>query len=74
MDGAGTGRVWFITGASSGLGRQLAEAALDWDDRVVMTARDVASLHHFERANPGRVLATKLDVTQPGQAGAATSW
>jgi NAD(P)-dependent dehydrogenase (short-subunit alcohol dehydrogenase family) len=71
VNGAGKGRVWFITGAASGLGRQLAEVALDWDDRVVMTARDVKPLHDFERAHPGRVLATKLDVTQPGQAGAA---
>jgi NAD(P)-dependent dehydrogenase (short-subunit alcohol dehydrogenase family) len=71
VNSAGNGRVWFITGASSGLGRQLAEAALDWDDRVVMTARDVESLRDFERAHQNRVLATKLDVTQPGQAGAA---
>jgi NAD(P)-dependent dehydrogenase (short-subunit alcohol dehydrogenase family) len=68
MNGAGTDRVWFITGASSGLGRQLAETALDWDDRVVVTARDVDSLGDLERAHPGRVLATKLDVTKPEQA------
>jgi NAD(P)-dependent dehydrogenase (short-subunit alcohol dehydrogenase family) len=33
-------RVWFITGASSGLGRALAETALDRGERVVATARD----------------------------------
>ncbi|MBE7181850.1 MAG: short-chain dehydrogenase/reductase, partial [Terriglobus roseus] len=41
-DGAqsGNGKVWFITGCSTGFGRLLAEAALERGDRVVATARD----------------------------------
>ena len=34
-------RVWFITGASTGFGRKLAEAVLAKGDRVVATARKV---------------------------------
>jgi NADP-dependent 3-hydroxy acid dehydrogenase YdfG len=33
------GRVWLITGASSGFGRAIAEAALATGDTVVATAR-----------------------------------
>jgi NAD(P)-dependent dehydrogenase (short-subunit alcohol dehydrogenase family) len=61
-------RVWFITGASSGLGRELAEAALHWDNRVVVTARDVGLLSEFENEHRGRVLAVKLDVRDAVQA------
>jgi hypothetical protein len=35
-------RVWFITGASTGFGRELAMAALAKGDRVVATARNIA--------------------------------
>jgi glucose 1-dehydrogenase len=65
------GRVWFITGASSGLGHRLAEAALDRGDRVVAAARELESAHELERDHPGRAVATKLDVTDAGQATAA---
>jgi NAD(P)-dependent dehydrogenase (short-subunit alcohol dehydrogenase family) len=33
-------RVWFVTGASTGLGRGLAQAIVDEGDRLVATARD----------------------------------
>jgi NAD(P)-dependent dehydrogenase (short-subunit alcohol dehydrogenase family) len=65
------GRVWFITGASSGLGHRVAEAALDRGDRVVAAARELESAHELERDHPGRAVATKLDVTDAGQATAA---
>ena len=61
-------RVWFITGASSGLGRELAETALEWGERVVVTARKVGSLRDFERQLPDRVLSFELDVREPVQA------
>ena len=35
-----TSPVWFITGASTGFGRELAMAALAKGDRVVATARN----------------------------------
>jgi len=64
-------RVWLITGASSGLGRALAEAALDAGHRVVATARDPDSIGDLERRHPGRAIAAALDVTRPAQAAAA---
>jgi NAD(P)-dependent dehydrogenase (short-subunit alcohol dehydrogenase family) len=76
MNAAGNDRVWFITGASSGLGRQLAEAVLDRGERVAVTARDPGSLRDLERQHQGRVVAARLDVRDAEQArkavGAAT--
>lgn len=58
-----TGRVWFITGASRGLGRAFAEAALTAGDRVVIAARTTTALEELAGAHPGRVLPLTLDVT-----------
>ncbi|KOX11466.1 SDR family NAD(P)-dependent oxidoreductase [Streptomyces sp. NRRL B-3648] len=58
-----TGRVWFITGASRGLGRAFAEAALGAGDRVACAARTVAPLEELAAAHPGRVLPLGVDVT-----------
>src|SRR5215210_5943010 len=52
-------RVWLITGASSGLGRALAEAVLDAGHRVVATARDPESVTDLERRHPGQALAAR---------------
>jgi NADP-dependent 3-hydroxy acid dehydrogenase YdfG len=60
-------RVWFITGASTGFGRKLAEAVLDKGDRVVATARKEDTVADLERENPGRARAVRLDVTDPAQ-------
>jgi NAD(P)-dependent dehydrogenase (short-subunit alcohol dehydrogenase family) len=68
MQTSANDRVWFITGASSGLGQELAAAALDRGNRVVATARDLASLAELERRNPGRVLTAELDVRDARQA------
>ncbi|MCA2979929.1 MAG: SDR family NAD(P)-dependent oxidoreductase [Myxococcaceae bacterium] len=51
---------WFITGASRGLGRAIADEALRRGHRVAVTARDVAALTGFVPAD--RVLALALDV------------
>jgi NAD(P)-dependent dehydrogenase (short-subunit alcohol dehydrogenase family) len=57
------GRVWFITGCSSGFGKEVAGAALARGDRVVATARDVATLADLEdEASPGQLLACRLDL------------
>jgi NAD(P)-dependent dehydrogenase (short-subunit alcohol dehydrogenase family) len=61
-------RVWFITGASSGLGQQLAEALVDRGQRVVVTARDLDSLRDLASRAVERVLATELDVRDADQA------
>jgi NAD(P)-dependent dehydrogenase (short-subunit alcohol dehydrogenase family) len=58
-------RVWLITGASSGFGRAIAEAALDRGDRVVATARDAGQLNNLATDDGVHVIA--LDVTDPEQ-------
>ncbi|MYW02237.1 SDR family NAD(P)-dependent oxidoreductase [Streptomyces sp. SID3343] len=56
-------RVWFVTGASRGLGRAFTEAALAAGDRVVGVARDIAPLAELAAAHEGRFLALPLDVS-----------
>ncbi|WP_433176855.1 SDR family NAD(P)-dependent oxidoreductase [Actinoallomurus sp. CA-150999] len=57
-----TGRVWFITGASRGLGRAFAEAALGAGDRVVGAARDVDPLADLAEKYPDALVRLPLDV------------
>ncbi|MFC4565806.1 SDR family NAD(P)-dependent oxidoreductase [Nocardiopsis mangrovi] len=59
---AAAARVWFITGASRGLGRAFTEAALAAGDRVVGTARDVGPLEDLAAGSDGRLVAFPLDV------------
>jgi NAD(P)-dependent dehydrogenase (short-subunit alcohol dehydrogenase family) len=66
-----TGRVWFVSGASSGFGRAITEAVLEHGDRTVVTARDVEKVRGFEERYPGKAKAVALDVTDSGQARAA---
>lgn len=56
-------RTWLITGASRGLGRAFARAALEAGDAVVGTARDPAALTDLVAAFPDRAFALGLDVT-----------
>jgi NAD(P)-dependent dehydrogenase (short-subunit alcohol dehydrogenase family) len=56
-------RVWLITGASSGFGRAIAEAALAAGDTVVAAARRTAALEDLVASAPERVSALALDVT-----------
>ena len=63
--------VWLITGASSGFGRALADAALDRGDSVVATARTIDGLGDL--AGGERVHAVALDVTDAAQREAAVS-
>jgi NAD(P)-dependent dehydrogenase (short-subunit alcohol dehydrogenase family) len=56
-------RIFFITGASSGLGRAFAEAALGAGHTVVGTVRKSDDAAAFEAIAPGRSIARQLDVT-----------
>jgi NAD(P)-dependent dehydrogenase (short-subunit alcohol dehydrogenase family) len=56
-------RIWFITGASSGFGRALAEAVLKRGDSAVVAARRRAALDSLISAHPQSSLAIGLDVT-----------
>lgn len=60
-------RVWFITGASSGFGKSLAEAVLARGERAVLTARRAERLEALAKGHGDRALAVALDVTDPEQ-------
>lgn len=67
------GKVWFVTGTSSGFGRSIVEEAVARGDRVIATARDPRSIEDLVALAPDRVHALRLDVTDPEQVRAATA-
>jgi NAD(P)-dependent dehydrogenase (short-subunit alcohol dehydrogenase family) len=66
-----TGRVWLITGCSTGFGRELVLAALAAGDRVMATARRPETLVDLAGLSGGRVSTAALDVTDPASIDAA---
>ena len=65
-------KVWFITGANSGIGAGIAKAALKAGDRVVATARNLDKVRNALHDVAGDNLAfVQLDVTDEAQAKAA---
>ena len=58
-----SGKVWFITGASRGFGREWSIAALERGDKVAATARDTATLDDLKEKFGDALLPLKLDVT-----------
>ncbi|KJK57636.1 short-chain dehydrogenase [Saccharothrix sp. ST-888] len=65
--------VWFITGASRGLGLEIARAALAAGDRVVATARDVEAARRALPQDGDGLLVLPLEVTDQAQARAAAA-
>lgn len=65
-----TSPVWFITGCSTGFGRELAKLTLDRGWPTVVTARDKSRLADLI-AGYDNALAVDLDVTDEGQIAAA---
>jgi len=65
-------KVWFITGASRGIGAHIAQAAIKAGDKVVAAARSLEQLNTtFAGADPERVALVQLDVAREEQAAAA---
>jgi NAD(P)-dependent dehydrogenase (short-subunit alcohol dehydrogenase family) len=64
---------WFITGASSGLGRALTEHALATGHQVVATARDTAAIDDLRRGYPDTAFTLALDVTDSASIKAAVA-
>jgi NAD(P)-dependent dehydrogenase (short-subunit alcohol dehydrogenase family) len=58
-----TRKIWFITGASRGFGREWAIAALERGDSVAATARDLSTLDDLVATYGERFLPLQLDVT-----------
>jgi NAD(P)-dependent dehydrogenase (short-subunit alcohol dehydrogenase family) len=65
--------VWFITGCSTGFGRELAQAVLARGWRCVATARRVESLADLASDNDENLLRVALDVTDDAQIDAAVA-
>ncbi|MGD0719919.1 MAG: oxidoreductase [Roseiarcus sp.] len=63
--------VWFITGCSTGFGRELARHALERGYRVAVTARDPAAVADLAAGHGDRALVLALDVTRAEQIAAA---
>ncbi len=64
-------KTWFITGASRGLGAEIATAALKAGDRVVATGRQRAAVSDALGPDSDRLLSLSLDVADAAQAQAA---
>lgn len=58
---------WLITGCSSGLGRNLAQAVLKHGNNAVVTARKLSAVQKIVDAYPSAALALPLDVTDHAQ-------
>jgi NAD(P)-dependent dehydrogenase (short-subunit alcohol dehydrogenase family) len=56
-------KVWFITGSSRGLGRNLTEAVLESGEQVAATARKPEELNDLIEKYKDQILPLKLDVT-----------
>jgi NAD(P)-dependent dehydrogenase (short-subunit alcohol dehydrogenase family) len=65
--------VWFITGCSTGFGREIAQAVLARGWRAVVTARDPDTVADLASTYPDRALPLKLDVTSPDAVAAAVA-
>jgi len=66
-------RVWFITGASTGFGRLLAQEVLKSGGKVVVTARKLDKVADLEARYPQTAKAVALDVTDAGQVDSAAT-
>ncbi len=59
--------VWFITGCSTGFGRELAKLVLDRGYRAVITARDPSKILDLKIGHESQALVLKLDVTDKAE-------
>lgn len=57
-------KTWYITGASTGLGREYTEAALARGDQVVATSIDPENMTDYKERFGNQVLVQYLDVTK----------
>jgi len=64
-------KIWFITGCSTGFGRELVKVAISRGDRVAATVRKAEQLKELEALSPGNIKAFLMDVTHSIQVGEA---
>lgn len=63
--------VWFITGCSTGFGRELAQYTLSLGYPTVVTARNPVQVEDIVKGHEDNALVLKLDVTKPEEVAAA---
>jgi NAD(P)-dependent dehydrogenase (short-subunit alcohol dehydrogenase family) len=61
------GKIWFITGTSTGFGRLLAEEVLKSGGKVLATARKIDQIADLKQRYPETARIFALDVTRPEQ-------
>lgn len=64
-------KVWFITGCSTGFGRELARHTIELGYRTVVTARNKSQIEDLTLEHEEDSLVLPLDVTNPQQIAAA---
>lgn len=64
---------WLVTGCSTGIGREIARAALGAGHQVVVTSRTVADVEDLVDEHPDTAVAVALDVTDKDQIAAAVA-
>ena len=64
---------WLITGCSTGIGREIARAALEAGHSVVVTARRTETVADFADDFGDRAVVVALDVTDKDQVASAVS-
>lgn len=62
-----TGKIWLITGCSTGFGRSMSEQLLARGDRVLMTARDLSAVRDLCEMYPTTARAFALDLRDAAQ-------
>jgi NAD(P)-dependent dehydrogenase (short-subunit alcohol dehydrogenase family) len=67
------GKVWLITGCSTGFGRELSIAAIKNGDKVAVTARNTEDIVDIVKGNEENAIAIKLDVTNKADIANAVS-
>jgi len=58
-------KTWFITGATSGLGLEMAQQLLAEDHKVIATARRPEALAQLSQDHPARLDVVQLDLADP---------
>jgi len=66
-------KVWFITGCSTGFGRELAKEVLASGNRAAVATRNINDVQDIIAAYPETAIAVKLDVTKADEIKAATA-
>jgi len=66
-------KVWLVTGAGSGIGLEIAKAALAAGNKVVATGRDENKVTKAINDITGNLLVVKMDVTKPKEIGTSVN-